>query len=220
MQTGQKHNQGKLPGVGTQQRDKLDKLNADYESFLKKKNKNIISKYKQPKDKKIARQKKKEQRQLYKETHKKGPKQIPNGPKSLETTKFFHRRDQLIRKMGYKTYTKYKDSELWNNIRTRVFSRDKGLCRICSSKATEVHHVSYDLLTLKGKRLDDLYALCRACHNSVEFRDIEARIRRNPSEMKLFTESQVNSGTARLSEQTAVIFVLDEEFKFKVNKEV
>lgn len=66
-------------------------------------------------------------------------------------------------------YATYLASPLWKKIRARVMGRDGGRCRSCSGRATEVHHGSYDRLTMAGGADHNLYAICRACHEAVTF---------------------------------------------------
>lgn len=69
--------------------------------------------------------------------------------------------------MGYREYLK---SRKWKKIRARVLRRDKGLCRLCETRrATQVHHRSYDVATMKGDRLEALYSVCRQCHDLLTF---------------------------------------------------
>ena len=48
-------------------------------------------------------------------------------------------------------------------LRARVLRRDRGRCRKCGRKATEVHHVK-PLHEGGDNRMSNLVALCRACH--------------------------------------------------------
>ena len=70
--------------------------------------------------------------------------------------------------MDYKAYLR---SEKWKRIRRAVLRRDKRRCRSCGRRASQVHHGSYDPETMRGARLDKLYAICGKCHEAVS-RDI------------------------------------------------
>ena len=66
-------------------------------------------------------------------------------------------------------YTEYLQSTKWKKIRKRVLGRDRGKCRLCERRASQVHHGSYDQATMDGSRIDRLYSLCRACHELISF---------------------------------------------------
>lgn len=67
------------------------------------------------------------------------------------------------------TYEQYLKGALWAEIREKVLSRDSRKCLICTGDATQVHHVSYDQGTLKGKKINGLISICRTCHRRIEF---------------------------------------------------
>lgn len=84
----------------------------------------------------------------------------------------YSRRNRRIRELGLaQTYQEYLKSDIWLWIRRRVLDRDKRRCRLCDAKATEVHHTNYSRTTLIGQNLAALYAVCRKCHETVEFAD-------------------------------------------------
>lgn len=72
-------------------------------------------------------------------------------------------------------YSKYLQSTLWIKIREWVFQRDKFSCVVClrsqmgKNDEFDVHHRSYDLETLEGKRDGQLITLCRKCHKKIEY---------------------------------------------------
>lgn len=69
----------------------------------------------------------------------------------------------------YASYEEYLASDLWQHIRKTVWKRDRGRCRACRAKGSDVHHLSYETEVMEGKRLDLLVLLCRPCHKRVEF---------------------------------------------------
>ena len=83
--------------------------------------------------------------------------------------KEYVRRDQIVTSMGFKDYADYLKSDLWKRTRRRVFARSKGKCFICKSKATEVHHRFYSKRSLGGFSIRKLSAICRECHQAIEF---------------------------------------------------
>jgi hypothetical protein len=111
---------------------------------------------------------------------------IPATPNTPSSVKFFHRRNQILKKLGYKTYEEYLKSAFWSAVRRRTLTRDRFICRLCPNKATEVHHTVYDFFTLKGKTLQHLYAICSPCHERVTFES--PGVRHNPDKMRELTE--------------------------------
>lgn len=69
----------------------------------------------------------------------------------------------------FTTYPEYLASDLWQHIRGAIYRRDKGICRVCHRKGSQVHHLSYDTAVLEGRRLDQLVLVCRDCHQRLEF---------------------------------------------------
>jgi hypothetical protein len=74
-----------------------------------------------------------------------------------------------LKELGFEDYAQYLASPLWASIRCKAMLSYGYKCRLCSGPATEVHHLSYDLDTLRSLKRKNLVALCRACHTSVEF---------------------------------------------------
>lgn len=65
-------------------------------------------------------------------------------------------------------YRAYLASPQWAQKRSEVLSRENGLCEICSSPATQVHHRHY--FNLGNEQLDDLMAVCGDCHELIHAR--------------------------------------------------
>lgn len=74
-----------------------------------------------------------------------------------------------LKSLGFLSYELYLQSDLWRSIRRRVLERDQQKCCLCDEKAKQVHHKRYDLATLKGNDLSQLFSLCRDCHRTIEF---------------------------------------------------
>ena len=72
--------------------------------------------------------------------------------------------------MGYASYVDYLASELWHRIRKRIFARDKNTCRLCKAVAEQIHHLRYRRSVLEGRADQHLIAICRSCHERIEFR--------------------------------------------------
>lgn len=77
-------------------------------------------------------------------------------------------RNDNLKKMGFSKYNDYLNSPGWHKIREMVLDRDHYTC-ICGNLAIVVHHKSYKLDVLCGKKLSGLVSLCRDCHNKIEF---------------------------------------------------
>lgn len=78
-------------------------------------------------------------------------------------------RDQVLLKMGFASYAAYLQSDLWKSIRSRVLARYRHKCQSCRAAATEVHHKHYSRAVLRGEHIIGLKAICRACHQYIEF---------------------------------------------------
>lgn len=82
----------------------------------------------------------------------------------------YAQRDAVLLQMGFANYQEYLASPLWARIRARVMKACDGLC-ICGKEATEIHHRSYKRRYMegKGKINSFLTAICRECHDFIEF---------------------------------------------------
>ncbi len=82
--------------------------------------------------------------------------------------KCYSNRNTVLLSLGFQDYKAYLESEVWKEIRSKKLSRYRN-CLLCECPAFEVHHMSYDLETLLGKRPFRLVQLCRTCHIKIEF---------------------------------------------------
>jgi 5-methylcytosine-specific restriction endonuclease McrA len=66
----------------------------------------------------------------------------------------------------WRQYNEYLRGHVWASKRERVLKRDDNLCQACCrTRATEVHHLTYERVDFKGgEPLFDLVAVCHACH--------------------------------------------------------
>lgn len=64
-----------------------------------------------------------------------------------------------------KTFNTYYDSQEWKWAREKILKRDKYICQSCHSKATCVHHITYDRLGQESSL--DLISLCENCHKKI-----------------------------------------------------
>lgn len=79
-------------------------------------------------------------------------------------------RDHVLALLGYPTYAAYLASELWANIRRRVFKTRGTTCVCgCGRPATVVHHRCYSEANLTGAILKGLLPMHRDCHHEIEF---------------------------------------------------
>lgn len=75
---------------------------------------------------------------------------------------------ELLRSLGFGSYSEYLASPLWRSIRQRVYEAKGRVCVSCEINAAEdIHHDRYDRDTLVGKTLKYLRPLCRHCHEIV-----------------------------------------------------
>lgn len=82
----------------------------------------------------------------------------------------YRARNASLASLGYPSYRHYLDSDLWKDIRERVRARDKGRCALCGKPGYQVHHLAYDMETLKGECLDRLATICAPCHRKIELK--------------------------------------------------
>jgi hypothetical protein len=76
------------------------------------------------------------------------------------------RRKDNLALLGFASYKAYLRSSLWQQIRATVVLRAGGVCEgCCKVPLTVVHHVDYDIETLRGERPDRLIASCHRCHD-------------------------------------------------------
>jgi hypothetical protein len=80
----------------------------------------------------------------------------------------YSERNEVLRNMGFKSYTEYLDSNRWKSIRSKVLGGNPNCCK-CDAIATQVHHSRYTNANLVGISLEYLHAVCRDCHEHAEF---------------------------------------------------
>lgn len=97
-----------------------------------------------------------------------------------ESIECYSNRNSLLRGMGFTSYSDYLRSDLWTSIRERVFERKGKTCCCCESKASQVHHSSYDSETLRGATLTSLWPICHHCHERIE---MNGKSKRSPTEV-------------------------------------
>ena len=78
-------------------------------------------------------------------------------------------RNIVLRVLGFASYADYLQSDKWQKIRTRVLRRAGYRCEVCGGVATQVHHNLYGRKQLTGRSLKGLKAVCKSCHEKIEF---------------------------------------------------
>lgn len=87
----------------------------------------------------------------------------------------YQARDELLLRLGFKSYEKYLNSALWKSIRERGYEAHGRLCKICGDDAAVLHHKNYQWELMSGKTVKGLVPLCHDCHYSIEFCDTGKR---------------------------------------------
>jgi hypothetical protein len=87
-----------------------------------------------------------------------------------ESIRIYGERNKILRSLGFSSYGDYLASELWAGIRARVLAGARHKCETCGRYASEVHHGAYTRSSLDGRNLTKLFAICRICHEDIEFR--------------------------------------------------
>jgi 5-methylcytosine-specific restriction endonuclease McrA len=81
----------------------------------------------------------------------------------------YHQRNEIVRRMGFRNYAAYLESDLWKKKRQLVLVRDGHQCRICKKPATTAHHTRYSAHEMKGTGIKRIIAVCSGCHRRLEF---------------------------------------------------
>ena len=83
----------------------------------------------------------------------------------------YESRQKYLEELGFSSYADYRLSDLWKEVRAKVFKQFGNQCQLCGEPATEAHHNRYHKNDLIGKRIKFIKPLCRRCHQSIEFDD-------------------------------------------------
>ena len=81
----------------------------------------------------------------------------------------YSQRDDVLRTMGFCSYSDYLRSDLLRRIRRKALRGTGSKCEVCGDWASHVHHRDYSLATLEGRRTDNLLVVCWTCHKAMEF---------------------------------------------------
>lgn len=102
---------------------------------------------------------------------KKTSKLLNDKPEKIKGDNYFDR-IHVLHDLGFNDYQEYLISDLWRTIKIRQFKRYP-YCRLCNSKANQVHHKKYDFTTLSGHSIRSLVSLCKKCHEFIEYENNE-----------------------------------------------
>lgn len=86
----------------------------------------------------------------------------------MDNNSYMNKND-ILKVLGFETYTKYLQSSLWKKIRSDVLIKQEYKCCACKNRADQVHHRKYTLQNLSGKNDEFLVAICKGCHYRIEF---------------------------------------------------
>jgi hypothetical protein len=87
-------------------------------------------------------------------------------PEPKAVSPYRPKRRDALKVLGFKSYPAYLRSRLWFEIRRKIVARAGATCETCKTAPHEVvHHLDYEIATLKGDRLEALMAVCRKCHD-------------------------------------------------------
>lgn len=86
-------------------------------------------------------------------------------------------RYKIPTKFTKETYQQYLETDLWRNIRKRVFDLRGKYCEGCGTDANiQVHHSVYSQRVFSGQTLNGLRVVCRGCHEKIHKVKDEQRI--------------------------------------------
>lgn len=112
-------------------------------------------------------------------------------------------RNDILRNLGYDSYSDYLTSPTWNAIREHILSATPD-CLACGSPATQIHHIDYSKQTLLGNNHQSLVALCRTCHEHIEF-DAEYGNKRSLEHANITLEQLIRKNSSCLQSPVAFI---------------
>ena len=81
----------------------------------------------------------------------------------------YKERESVLWDMNYISYDDYKQSNLWDSIRRRVFELKGTKCCMCRNRANQIHHASYRMDVMTGQNIMPLFPICEYCHRRIEF---------------------------------------------------
>ena len=82
-------------------------------------------------------------------------------------------KDAMLKSLGFDSYAEYLRSDLWKEIRKKVFSIKGRICHCCGKRASAVHHTAYTFKSLVGDTrslMANMHPICAKCHKKVHFK--------------------------------------------------
>lgn len=114
----------------------------------------------------------------------------------------YQRRNGRLKELGYRTYAEYLESDDWRRIRDGVLSRFP-VCCACDNPSSQVHHLNYSYPVLLGYKPDYLFAICRGCHEAIEF---DGKEKRSIADANLALQKLVSAkGRHRLASRMTIL---------------
>lgn len=95
----------------------------------------------------------------------------------------YRKRARSLKKLGFDSYEEYLKSNLWKEVKRRVFREFGNNCLLCPAHAETVHHNRYNIADLSGRNLRHVVPICHSCHRIVEF-DGETKLTLKQARMK------------------------------------
>ena len=80
----------------------------------------------------------------------------------------YESRARVLRRMGFRSYAEYLKSDLWREVKARMFKVKGTNCYLCNRPAYTGHHNRYHEDDLNGNRLKFLHPICQKCHSEIE----------------------------------------------------
>ncbi len=81
----------------------------------------------------------------------------------------YSERNAVLSELGFDSYRAYLGSDLWREIRARVFANRGRACWVCRVRwAPIVHHRSYSRENLSGRSIRGMVPVCGKCHQHIE----------------------------------------------------
>jgi hypothetical protein len=105
----------------------------------------------------------------------------------------YRERNEILCGIGFTSYRKYLDSDLWAEIRAAVLNRDEHRCHGCGKLANQVHHTRYTAAVLLGHDITSLRSLCGKCHRIAEFHRSGGKVSQGYANKRLKTIRRRNS---------------------------
>jgi hypothetical protein len=87
----------------------------------------------------------------------------------IEHGRTYESRAHVLKGLGFSSYQDYLASDLWRQVREKVFSEKGRKCFMCGLAASQVHHNRYHRNDFLGKRSKYLNPVCGTCHVEIEF---------------------------------------------------